>query len=101
MITIETRDDYITITRLLRKSRTVSIKIKIRGCEYLWDKNTFTLYSYNTVHAMHMNAFMYINNCAVIARMRPSTKKEQLQYARNIVESTRILVNLRKEGGVA
>ena len=101
MITIENRDDYITMTRLLRKSRTDSIRIKIRDCEYLWDKNAFTLNNDNTVHGMYMDACKYINCCAIVAKYCPSLKNEQLNDARNFVESTRLLVNLIKEGGDA
>ena len=101
MITIENREDYITMTRLLRKSRTDNIRIKIRGIEYLWAKNAFTNESSRSIHDLHMSACRYINNCAIIARIRHSAKKEQLQDARNFVESTRLLVNLRKERGVA
>ena len=101
MITIETRDDYITITRLLRKSRTDSIRIKIRGCEYLWIKNDFTINSDSTVHGMHMRACRYIHSCSIVAKYCPSLKNEQLNEARNFVESTRLLVNLRNERGDA
>ena len=101
MITIENRDDYITMTRLLRKSRTDNIRIKIKGSEYLWVKNAFTNELERSIHDMHMNACMYINYCAGIARIIPSSKKEQLQDARNFVEKTRLLVNLRKERGDA
>lgn len=101
MITIEDRDDYITMTRLLRKSRTYSIRIKIRGSEYVWVKNAFTKDRNSSIHDMHMSACRYINGCAIIARIIPSAKKEQLQDARNFVESIRILVNLIKERGYA
>ena len=101
MITIENRDDYITMTRLLRKSRTDNIRIKIMGSEYLWVKNAFTNESSRSIHDLHMSASRYINNCAVIARVMPSIKNEQLNDARNFVESTRLLVNLRKERGDA
>ena len=98
MITIENRDDYITMTRLLRKSRTDHTRMKIMGNEYLWVKNEFTNERNSSIHHMHLNACMYINNCALIARFKPSIKKEQLNDARNFVETTRLLVNLRKRG---
>lgn len=101
MITIETRDDYITMTRLLRKSRTYNIRLKIMGSEYLWIKNAFINLNNRSIHDMHLNACMYINNCAIVARDMPSIKKEQLNEARNFVETTRLLVNLRNEGGDA
>lgn len=96
MITIENRDDYITMSRLLRKSRAVYIRIKVNGIEYLWVKNAFTNNSNRTVHDMRMSACRYVNNCAVIARLRPSTKNEQLHDAREFVKNTQILVNLRE-----
>lgn len=98
MITIENRYDYITMTRLLRKSRTDNIRIKIRGSEYLWVKNAFTNERNRSIHDMHMSAIRYINNCSIIARIRPSTKNEQLQDARNFLQSTRTLVNIIKGG---
>ena len=98
MITIENRDDYITITRLLRKSRTDHIRIKINGSDYLWVKNEFTNVSSTSILDLHLSAIRYINNCAIIARFKPSIKKEQLNDARNFVETTRLLVNLRKRG---
>ena len=101
MINIENRDDYITMTRLLRKSRTDHIRIKIMGSEYLWIKNAFINLQNRSIHDMHLNAYMYINNCAIVARAMPSIKNKQLQDARNFVETTRLLVNLRKEGGDA
>ena len=101
MITIENRDDYITMTRLLRKSRTDNIRIKIMGSEYLWIKNAFTNLHNRSIHDMHLNSCMYINNCAIVARAMPSIKNKQLQDARKFVESTRLLVNLRKERGDA
>ena len=101
MITIENRDDYITMTRLLRKSRIDHIRIKIMGNEYLLAKNEFTNLHNRSIHDMHFNAYMYINNCAIVARAMPSIKKEQLQDARKFVETTRLLVNLRKERGDA
>ena len=99
MITIENRDDYITMTRLLRKSRTDNIRIKIMGNEYLWVKNEFTNEHNRSIHDMHLNASMYINYCALIARAMPSIKNKQLHDARKFVESTRLLVKLRKERG--
>ena len=101
MITIENRDDYITMTRLLRKSRTDNIIIKIRGIEYRWNKNVFENERNRSIHEMHFNASMYIHYCAGIARNIPSLKKEQLQDACNFLESTGLLVNLRKERGDA
>ena len=101
MITIENRDDYITMTSLLRKSRTDHIRIKIMGNEYLWVKNEFTNERNRSIHDMHLNACMYINNCAIVARAMPSIKNKQIKDARNFVESTRLLVNLRKERGDA
>lgn len=101
MITIENRDDYITMTRLLRKSRTDSIRIKIRGSEYIWVKNVFTNVHNSSIHDIHMNACRYINSCAIVARAMPSIKNEQLHDARNFIETTRLLVNSRKERGVA
>ena len=101
MITIENRDDYITMTRLLRKSRTDHIRMKIMGNEYMWVKNEFTKDRNSSIHDMQISACRYINSCAFIARLKPSIKKEQLQDARNFVESTRLLVNLRKERGDA
>ena len=98
MITIENRDDYITMTRLLRKSRTEHIRIKIMGNEYLWVKNEFTNEHNRSIHHMHFNAYMYVNYCALIARAIPSIKKKQLQDALNFVESTRTLVNIMKGG---
>mgnify|MGYP001110397482 CR=1 FL=1 len=97
MITIENRDDYITMTRLLRKSRIVYIRIKIRGSEYLWVKNEFTNECIRSIHDMHLRAYRYINYCALIAMDNPLTKKEQLNDARKFVESTRLLVNSIKE----
>ena len=101
MITIENRDDYITITRLLRKTRTHHIRIKINGSEYIWVNNAFTNDSSRSIHDMHLSACRYINNCAIIARIRQSTKNKQLHDARNFVESTRLLVNLIKDRGDA
>lgn len=101
MITIENRDDYITMTRLLRKTRSDYIRIKIKGMEYLWVKNEFTNELSSSIHDIHMSAIRYINNCSVIARIRPSTKNEQLQDAIKFVESNRLLVNLIKERGDA
>lgn len=101
MITIENRDDYITMTRLLRKTRTDYIRMKIMGNEYLWVKNKFMNERNRSIHDMHLNACMYINNCAIIARAMPSIKNKQLQDARKFLESTRLLVNLRRERGDA
>lgn len=101
MITIENRDDYITITRLLRKSRSDNIRIKIRGSEYIWIKNVFENEQNRSIHDMHLNACMYINSCAIVARAMSSIKNEQLHDAHKFVESTRLLVNLRKERGDA
>lgn len=98
MIIIENRDDYITMTRLLRKSRTDNIRIKIRGIEYRWIKNVFENERNRSIHDMHLNACMYIHYCAGIARNIPSLKKKQLKDARNFVESTRTLVNIMKGG---
>ena len=101
MITIENRDDYITMTRLLRKSRTDHIRIKINGSDYLWIKNAFINLHNRSIHDAHLNACTYINNCAIVARAMPSIKNKQLHDARNFVESTRLLVNLRNEMGDA
>ena len=98
MITIENRDDYITMTRLLRKSRVDHIRIKINGRDYLWTRNEFTVIYNSSILDLHLSAIRYINNCAIVARFKPSIKKEQLNDARNFVETTRILVNLRKMG---
>lgn len=98
MITIENRDDYITMTRLLRKSRTDNIRIKIRGIEYRWIKNVFENERNRSIHDIQLNACIYINYCAVIARNAPSLKKKQLQDARNFLQSTRTLVNIMKGG---
>lgn len=98
MITIETRDDYITMTRLLRISRTDNIRIKIRGIEYRWIKNVFENEHNRSIHDMHLNACMYISCCAGIARNIPSLKKKQLQDAHNFIESTHKLVNIIKGG---
>ena len=96
MIAIENRDDYITMTRLLRKSRTDRIRIKIMGSAYLWIKNVFINLDNSSIHDMHLNAYMYINNCAIVARSMPLIKKEQVNDARKFVESTRTLVNIMK-----
>ena len=101
MITIENRDDYITMTRLLRKSRTDHIRIKINGSDYLWIKNAFINLHNRSIHDAHLNACTYINNCAIVARAMPLIKKEQVNDARKFLESTRELVNLRKERGDA
>ena len=84
MITIENRDEYITITRLLRKSRTDHIRIKIMGSEYLWIKNVFINLHNRSIHDMHLSACRYINNCAIVARAKPSIKNKQLQDAHNL-----------------
>lgn len=101
MITIENRDDYITMTRFLRKSRADHIRIKINGSEYIWVKNEFTNEHNRSIHDMYLNACMYINHCALIARAKPSLKNKQLQDAHDFVELTRLLVYLRKERGDA
>lgn len=98
MITIENRDDYITMTRLLRKSRTDCIRVKIMGNEYLWVKNSFTKDSSMSIHELHMNACMFIHGCAVVARIMPSIKNEELNDARKFAESTRTLANIMKGG---
>lgn len=98
MITIENRDDYITITRLLRKSRTDNIRIKIMGNEYRWIKNVFENVFNRSIHDIQLNACMYINYCAGIARNIPELKKKQLIDARNFIESTHKLVNIIKGG---
>lgn len=101
MITIENRDDYITMKRLLIKSRVDRIRIKINGREYLWTRNEFTSIYNRSILYLHLIASRYINNCSFIARVKPSLKKEQLHDARKFVETTRQLVNLRKERGDA
>ena len=98
MITIENRDDYITITRLFRKSRTDNIRIKIRGSEYKWVKNKFENERNSSIHDMHLNACIYIHSCAIVARAMPSIKNKELQDARNFIEETRKLVNIIKGG---
>ena len=98
MITIETRDDYITMTRLLRKSRTDNIRIKIKGVEYRWIKNAFENERESSIHEMHFNASMYIHYCAFVARVNPLSKKEQMHDARKFVEATKKLVNIMKGG---
>lgn len=98
MITIENRDDYITMTRLLRKSRTDNIRIKIMGIEYLWVKNAFTNVSSRSIHDMHLSACRYINSCYIVARYKPSLKKEQLHDAHKFVETTSTLVKIMKGG---
>ena len=98
MITIENRDDYITMTRLLRKSRTYNIRTKINGSEYIWVKNAFKNKRSTSIHELHMDACRYINSCAIVARAMPSTKNKQLQDARNFIESTHKLVNIIKGG---
>lgn len=99
MITIQNRDDYITMTRLLRKSKADNIRIKIMGNDYRWIKNVFENERNRSIHDTHLNACMYINYCAGIARNMPSLKKKQLQDARNFVELTRKLVNIIKRNG--
>ena len=99
MITIENRDDYITMTRLLRKSRTDNIRIKIKGSEYIWVKNEFTKERERTIHDLQISTCRYINNCAIFARVMPLSKKEQVNDARKFVESTRLFVNLVKKRG--
>lgn len=101
MITIETRDDYITMARLLRKSRTDYFIVKINVSEYLWTRNAFMSTRLRSIHNLHFDASVYVSECATIAKIRPSLKNKQLHEARNFVESTRLLVNLRKEGGDA
>lgn len=98
MITIENREDYITITRLLRKSKADNIRIKIMGIEYRWIKNVFENDRNRSIHDMHLNACRYINDCAFLARIKPSTKKEQLHDAHKFVETIRMLVNIKKGG---
>lgn len=98
MITIENRDDYVTMTRLLRKSRTDNIRTKINGREYIWVKNAFSNEINSSIHYMHLNASIYINYCTCIARAMPSIKNKQLQDARKFVESTREIVNIMKGG---
>mgnify|MGYP003399914120 CR=1 FL=1 len=93
---IENRDDFVTMTRLLRKSRTDHIRIKIMGSEYLWIKNVFINLHNRSIHDMHLNAYMYIKNCTIVARAMPSIKNKQLQDAHNFIESTRDLVNIMK-----
>lgn len=98
MITIENRDDYITMTRLLRKSRTDNIRTKINGSNYIWVKNAFINECISSIHDMQIMACEYINKCAFIARIQPCLKNEQLQDARNFIESTRKFVNITKGG---
>ena len=68
------------------------------GNQYLWVKNAFTNERNSSIHDMRLNACMYINSCSIVARAMPSIKKEQLQDARNFVESTRVLLNIMKGG---
>ena len=98
MITIENRDDYITMTRLLRKSRTDHIRTKINGIEYIWVKNAFTNKLEISIHDMHIDACRYIHNCAIVARAMPSIKNKQLHDARIYIESTYKLINIMKGG---
>ena len=101
MITIENRDDYITMTRLLRKSRADCIIVKINGSDYLWYRNSLMFISIRSIHNLHFDASIFVNECAIIAKYHPALKNEQLNEARKFVESTRLLVNLRKERGDA
>ena len=101
MITIETRDDFITMSRLLRKSRVDNISVKINGIGYLWTRKRFMFTSLRSIHNLHFDASVYVSHCAIIAKKCPMLKNEQLNEARNFVESTRLLVNLRKERGDA
>ena len=101
MITIENRDDYITMTRLLRKSRLDNISVKINGSGYLWTRNRFMFTSLRSIHNLHFDAYDFVSGCIIIAKSRQSLKKEQLNEARKFVETTRLLVNLRKDRGDA
>ena len=101
MITIENRDDYINISRLLRKSRLDNIIVKINGIGYLWTINRFMFTSLRSIHNLHFDAYVFVSGCTIIAKSCQSLKNEQLNEARNFVESTRLLVNLRKERGDA
>ena len=98
MITIENRDDYITMTRLLRKSRLDNISVKINGSGYLWTRNRFMFTSLRSIHNLHFYAYDFISGCTIVARAMPSIKNKQLQDARNFIESTRKLVNIMKGG---
>ena len=95
MITIENRDDYITMTRLLRKSRADNIIVKINGIAYLWTRKRFMFTSLRSIHNIHFYAYDFVSGCAIIAKSCQSLKNEQLNEARNFVEATRLLVNLR------
>lgn len=101
MITIENRDDYITMTRLLRKSRSDCIRVKINGSDYLWTRNSLRFIPLRSIHNLHFDAYLYVNGCTIVAKYHPSLKNEQLNDAHKFVESTRLLVNLRKERGDA
>ena len=96
MITIENRDDYITISRLLRKSRLDNIIVKINGNGYLWIRNRFMFTYLRSIHNPHFYAYDFVSGCAIVAKSCQSLKNEQLNEARNFVESTRLLVNLIK-----
>ena len=101
MIAIESRDDYITMTRLLRKSRLDNIIVKINGFGYLWTRNRFMFTSLRSIHNLHFDAYVFVSGCTIVAKSCKSLKNEQLNEARNFVETTRLLVNLRKEMGDA
>ena len=101
MIAIENRDDYITMTRLLRKSRLDNISVKINGSGYLWTRKRFMFTSLRSIHNLHFDAYVFVSGCAIVAKSCQSLKKEQLNEARNFVETTRLLVNLRKDRGDA
>lgn len=99
MITIENRDDYITMTRLLRKSRIDHIRIKIMGNEYLLVKNEFTNLHNRSIHDMHFNAYMYINNCAIVARAMPSIKKRATARCAQICRNNQTTCKFKKRKG--
>ena len=101
MITIENRDDYITMTRLLRKSRLDNISVKINGSGYLWTRNRFMFTSLRSIHNLHFYAYDFVSGCTIVAKSCQSLKNEQLNEARNFVENTRLLVNLIKKRGDA
>lgn len=98
MITIENRDDYITMTRLLRKSRADCIRVKINGSDYLWIRRSLMFTPLRSIHNLHYDAYLYVNGCTIVAKYRPSLKNEQLNDARKFVESTRLLVKIKKGG---
>ena len=98
MITIVNRDDYITMTRLLRKSRLDNIIVKINGCGYLWTRKRFMFTSLRSIHNLHFYAYDFVSGCAIVAKSCQSLKNEQLNEARNFVESTRVLLNIMKGG---